>query len=289
LGTATGASCAAVNAILEPEGIMQFCLSPIATEVTPLIFWAQGPLSEYGNFMLPWLEDQGISRIGLVRTADATGDAMQGILDNIVEAAPDSLNLEQTGSETFDSGATDVQTQLSNLRDTNPELVVAGASGSNLLPIVQAMNSLAMDVPLLVAHGSVVHSVLELVQGQIVPGGMVAGLWWVNVPDDEIPDSVEYKDDIVAFKTAWEEAYGTPTGHSEGAAFDSANQVFDALRDGAVTGEEIAAFIEDREDFVGVLGPYTYGPDDHQGPTYPIGLLEFGDDGEFHVGFLAEP
>jgi branched-chain amino acid transport system substrate-binding protein len=285
LGTATGASCSAVNAILAPEDILHFCLSPIAGEVSPVSFWAQGALSDYDEFLMPWFEHEGLSRLGLVRTADATGDAMQAITEGIVAAAPGSLDL--VGVETFNSGSTDVQTQLTGLRDLDPDAVIAGASGSNLLPIVQGMNALGMDVPLVVAHGSITHSVLELVEGSIVPGGMYGGLYWVNVPENEIPDSVPYKGQILDFRDAWQAKYGTPAGHSEAAAYDAANQVFEAIDAKAGTGSEIAEHIES-SNFTGLLGTYAYSEDDHQGVTYVKGMLEFGDDGLFHTGFVSE-
>lgn len=285
LGTATGASCGAVNAILAPEGITHFCLSPIASEVNPVTFWAQGSLSDYDEFLVPWFENQGVTRIGLVRTADATGDAMQAITEGIVKAAPDAL--EMVGVETFNSGATDVQTQLTGLRKFDPDVVVAGASGSNLLPIVQGMNALAMDVPVVVAHGSIAHSILGLVKDRLVPGGMYGGLYWVNVPADEIPDDVAYKDAILEFRKAWEAEFGTPAGHSEAAAFDAANQVFAAVDAGAGTGEEIAERIETSE-YTGLLGPYSYTENDHQGVTYVHGMVKFGEDGQFHTSFVAD-
>lgn len=285
LGTATGASCGAVNAILAPEKIMHFCLSPIAGELNPLTFWAQGSLADYDEFLVPWLEHEGLAAIGLIRTADATGDAMQAIAEGIVEAAPESFTL--AGVKTFNSGSTDVQTQLTSLRKLHPDVLIAGASGSNLLPIVQGMNALAMDEPLIVAHGSITHSVLELVKGSLVPGGMYGGLYWVNVPDAEIPASVAYRSKILDFRGAWRAKYGTTAGHSEAAAFDAANQVFEAVDAGAGSGSEIAAHIEGG-DFTGVLGPYAYSKDDHQGVTYVHGMLEFGGDGQFHTSFVAE-
>jgi branched-chain amino acid transport system substrate-binding protein len=284
LGTATGASCSAVNAILAPEGILHFCLSPIAGEVSPVSYWAQGALSDYDEFLNPWFAHEGISKLGLVRTADATGDAMQAITEGMIAATPGSLDL--VGVETFNSGSTDVQTQLAGLRDADPDLIIAGASGSNLLPIVQAMNALGMDEPLVVAHGSISHSVLQLVKGKIVPGGMYGGLYWVNVPDDEIPDSVAYKGQILDFRKAWTAKYGTPAGHSEAAAYDATNQVLEALDAKAETGAEIAEHIEG-SDFTGLLGTYSYSKTDHQGVTYVKGMLEFGDDGLFHTAYVS--
>jgi branched-chain amino acid transport system substrate-binding protein len=285
LGTATGASCGAMNAILAPAKITHFCLSPIATEVNPVTFWAQGSLSDYDEFLVPWFKHEGFTRIGLVRTADATGDAMQAITEGIVKAAPESLKL--AGIETFNSGATDVQTQLTGLRKLDPDVVVAGASGSNLIPIVQGMNALAMDMPVVVGHGSIAHSILGLVKDRLVAGGMYGGLYWVNVPADEIPDDVAYKDVILEFRKLWETEFGTPAGHSEAAAFDAANQVFAAVAAGAGTGEEIAEHIETSE-YTGVLGPYSYSENDHQGVTYVHGMVKFGEDGLFHTSFVAD-
>ncbi|TYB41062.1 ABC transporter substrate-binding protein [Actinomadura chibensis] len=284
LGTATGAGCAAVNAVLEPKGVAQFCLSPIATRVKPLIFWAQGSLDDYHVFLTPYFAHKGMTRIALVRTADATGDAMEKIARDLVARDP---KMTLTGVETFQSGATNAQTQLIRLREGRPDVVIAGASGANLLPIAQGMNALGMKMPLVVGHGAVVHSVLDLVKGSMVAGGMVAGVHWVNLPDAEIPASVPNRDLILKFRAAWQAEYGKPTGHSEAAAFDAAGQVLDALKAGAGTGKEIAAHIE-RTKFVGVLGDYAYTGSDHQGLGYVPGMLRFGGDGRFHLEYLAK-
>ncbi|WP_067452159.1 ABC transporter substrate-binding protein [Actinomadura macra] len=285
LGTATGAGCSAMNAILEPKGVMQFCLSPIATRVQPLIFWAQGSLDEYHVFLTPYFAHKGMTRIALVRTADATGDAMEKIARDLTVRNP---KIKLTGVETFQSGATNVQTQLIRLRGQRPDVVIAGASGANLLPITQGMNALGMKMPLVVGHGAVAHSVLNLVKGSMVPGGMVAGVHWVNLPVAEIPASVPNRDTILKFRAAWQATYGAkPTGHSEAAAFDATNQILDALKGGAGTGKEIAAHVE-KSRSVGVLGSYTYTKDDHQGLGYFPGMLRFGTDGQFHLEYLAK-
>jgi branched-chain amino acid transport system substrate-binding protein len=281
LGAATGASCSAINAILEPEGIMQFCLSPIATQPKPLLYWAQGPLADYHTFLVPWFAHAGITKIGIARTADATGDAMEKLIRDLVAKNP---ALKLVDVETFNSGATDVQTQLTKLREHNPDTIIGGVSGSNLLPVVQGMNALGLKQPLVVAHGSIIRSILELVKNQLVPGGIVGGLYWVDVPATEIPSSVAYRGKILEFTNAWKAAYGETPGHNEAGTYDATEQIIAALRDGAESGTQIDAKTQSGN-FVGVLGPYHYSKTDRQGPTFPGGMLEFGRDGQFHLLF----
>jgi branched-chain amino acid transport system substrate-binding protein len=283
LGTATGASCRAVQPILDQAKILQYCQSPQDFEVTPLFFYGLAALSDYPAATTPWLRSLKVHKLGLIGQDDATGDATVGIFKEIVKQNPGEFSI--TTDQRFTSGATNVETQMTKIRDTNPDLIVASTSANNIVPVVKAMNALGMKQPVYVATGSATLTALDVVKGDIPAGGMYSNAFWVDV-SSEIPSSVPYAEQAKKFVADYKAKYGTIATHTEGNAYDAAMQVLTAMKDGAKTGEEIAAYLESHS-YTGVIGEYNWSKTRHQGATLPPVMMSFDASGQFKLGFSA--
>lgn len=281
LGSATGASCRAMQPILAQAKILQYCQSPQNFTVTPQFFYGLTALADYPAATIPWLRDRKIHTIAIVGQDDATGDASAGIFNAIAKQFPSEFKV--VADQRFASGASNIETQVTKVRDAKPDLVAAVTSGGNIVPVVKAMNALGMKQPLYVATGSAGRDALALVQNEIPAGGMYSNAFWVNVPD-EIPANLPYADKVKKFVADYSAKYGNKPSHTEAGAFDSAMQVMDAIKAGNDTGEKIATYLETHP-YTGVLGDYTFSKDRHQGAKLPPVIMTFDSTGKFKLAF----
>jgi len=279
IGTVSGAGCRAVQPILDAAKVFEYCLSPQQIDHTPLFFSALAPVTDYVPATIPWLKANGYHRIAFIGQNDATGDGYLSVFNYIAKSDP---SFEVVVEERFDSGATNLETQLTKIREADPDLIATGTSGANIVPIVRAIKALGMAQPVWIGTGSATVDALSPLASDLPAGGLFANAFWADV-SAEVPSSVAYADKVNGFAEAYSAEYGDPVSSAAG-AYDATMQILEALESGAETGEEIAAYIESHE-FTGVLGDYTFSADRHQGATLPPVMMSYqGADG-FKLAF----
>ncbi len=280
IGSATGGSCRAMQPILASANVLQYCLSPQDFNGTPLFFYSLATIAEYPRAIIPWFESLNIHTFGIIAQDDATGDNCREIFQTIVKMDP---RFKIVADEKFASGTTNVEVQLTIVRDAKPDLIVAGTSGANLAPVTKGVKALGMKQPVYGASGSANYASLDLVKGDIPAGGLFANAFWINVPND-LPANLPYADQVHRFFKAYQDKYGQPPSQLEAAAYDATSQIMTALKNGARTGTEIAAYLESNS-LTGVLGPYTLTKTRHQGASIPPIMMSFTSDGKFKLAF----
>ncbi|MEV1295709.1 ABC transporter substrate-binding protein [Pseudonocardia sp. NPDC049635] len=281
IGTSVGAGCRAVQPILDAAKVFQYCLSPQQIDHTPLFFSALAPVADYVPATIPWLKDQGIERIAYIGQNDATGDGYLSVFSYIAQTDP---TFEVVAEERFDSGATNLETHLTKIRDANPDLIATGTSGANIVPIVRAIKALGMTQPVWVGTGSATIEALSPLASDLPAGGLFANAFWADI-SAEVPSSVPYAEEVTSFSEAYSAEYGEPVSSAAG-AYDATMQVLEALKSGAATGEEIAANVESTA-FTGVLGDYAFSPESHQGATLPPVMMTYEGGETFKLAFAG--
>lgn len=280
-GTVGGGGCRAIQPILDGADVLQYCQSPQPFEQTPNFFWGLAPLSDYPAATEAWLQDIGAKRLAFIGQDDASGDGYLSLFQAIVDANPGEYEI--VADQRFAAGETNLETQMTVLRDADPDLIIAGTSGGNVVPVVRAVKALGVTEPVWVGTGSASVSALAPLANDLPSGGLFMNAFWVDV-SGEVPDSVTYSDEVSTFAEEYQAAYGTTPGSGAGGAYDSVMQVVAALRAGATTGPEIARHLEENA-FTGVLGDYATSPERHQGASLPPIMMQFGEDSQFTLAF----
>lgn len=281
LGTASGPGCRAVQPILDSAKVLEYCLSPQQFTLTPLFFWGLAPVTGYVPATIPWLKAQGYHRIAFIGQNDATGDGYLSVFNAIAKSDP--ANYQIVGQERFDSGATNLETQLTKLRDTKPDLIVAGTSGGNIVPVVRAVKSLGMTQPIWVGTGSASLDSLSPLAGDLPAGGLFANAFWADI-SDEVPAGVPYAATVTSFAKAYSAKYNQRSVSAAAGAYDATMQVIVALKSGATKGTQIATHIESSP-FTGALGDYKFSPTVHQGATLPPVMMTYQGAKGFKLAF----
>ncbi|WP_432828013.1 ABC transporter substrate-binding protein [Dactylosporangium sp. CA-092794] len=280
LGSAAGAGCRAMQPILDSAKVLQYCISPQQFNLTPLFFWGLAPTTDYPAATLPWLRSIKAHKLAFIGQDDASGDGYLSLFKYIAQANPTEFQI--VAQERFGSGTTNLETQLTHLRDAKPDLVIAGTSGGNIVPVARAMNALGMDQPVWVGTGSATLDALKPLANDIPKGGLFANAFWVDVPD-KVPGSVGYAPKVTAFTEAYSKQYGQP-GALAGGAYDATRQILDGFDSGASTGPALAAYLEQNA-HTGVLGPYEINAKRHQGATLPPVMMTYDGGPAFKLAY----
>ena len=291
LGTATGGDCRAAAPILEAAQVLQFCWSNqvfkgpgqpegSGPQLNKFFFESQYPVSQYPQTVASWLEARNIHTIGIIETVGPVATASASIFIAAEKLDP---GLKIISTQSFASGDTNISAQMTVLKAANPDLIEAGTSGSDIIPVVEAMNALGMKQPLYVSTGSAIQSILTQVKHIIVPGGMYSASAWVDLPG-YMPQTASNYAQVQSFVKAYQAKYNAVPGEVEAAGYDSAQQVITALRAGARTGAQISAYLTSHT-FTGVLGTYHYTTTNHQPLALVPLMMSFGANGRFQLAY----
>ncbi|MFD2416558.1 ABC transporter substrate-binding protein [Amycolatopsis pigmentata] len=280
-GTAAGSGCRAVQPILDAAKVLQYCLSPQQFTLTPLFFWALAPVSGYVPATMPWLKAKGYHRIAVIGQNDSTGDGYLSVFSAIAKSDP--VNYQIVDTERFDSGATNLETQMTKIRDARPDVIVSGTSGDNVVPVVRAINSLGMTQPVWVGTGSATINSLSPLANDLPSGGLFANAYWADIPG-QVPGSVPYAGKVTSFAQAYSAKYKQQPVAEAAGSYDAATQIIDALKSKATTGTQIAAYLQENH-FTGVLGDYTFSPTVHQGAALPPVMMTYQGTQGFKLAF----
>lgn len=158
--------------------------------------------------------EQGWTNVALLMPIGALGE--EGT--RIAEVAAEKLGLTIVGSESFDTAAADVTTQLARLRDRNPDAVFSFATGEPAAMVARDMGAIGLDVPLLVSHGNANAGFLELVADQ--PGQIFVPSGVATAPDT-VTDDEERAEVVRAFAEHYREEYGEDPNFFSGMAYDA--------------------------------------------------------------------
>jgi branched-chain amino acid transport system substrate-binding protein len=281
LGTASGQGCRAVQPILDAAKVFQYCLSPQQFSLRPLFFWGLAPVTSYAPATLPWLKAKGFHRIAFIGQNDAAAQGYLSLFKYFAKSDP--ANFQIVAQENFDSGATDVEAQMTKIREAAPDLIVAGTSGGNIVPIVRAVKSLGMTQPIWVGTGSASLDALNPLASDLPAGGLFANAFWADIAD-QVPSTVPYAGKVTSFGKAYSAKYGQQSVSAAAGAYDATMQVVDALRSGAKTGQQVASYLE-ANTFTGVLGNYKFSPTVHQGASLPPVMMTYKGKEGFKVAF----
>jgi branched-chain amino acid transport system substrate-binding protein len=212
-----------------------------------------------------YLEAQSITEIAIISDTSGYGVGGKDIL--VADAADYGITI--LDDQTFDSGDTSMQSQLTHIRGTNPEAIVCWSTDKESAMVAVDMQTLQMDTPLFCSHGianpAFIEAAGDAANGVILPAGKLLVV-------DEITADDPQKDVLTQYRDEYEAEYGEGTISTFGGhAWDALNWVIIALDqlDEDVTIEDARADIRDSieqiTDFTGISGVFTITATDHLG------------------------
>ena len=210
------------------------------------------------------MEELGIAKVAIITDTSGFGAAGRAIL--LDDAA--SYGITIVDDQTFDSGDTSMQAQLTHIKGTDAETVICWATDKESSAVAVDMQTLQMTIPLYCSHGianqAFIDNAGDAANGVIFPAGKLLVL-------DDVPASDPQKDVLTQYTEDFEAYTGETVSTFGGHAYDALSFVVVALEDLAdgldldEARSEIRDLIEGIENFAGTGGVFTLSPTDHLG------------------------
>lgn len=210
-----------------------------------------------------WAKREGIKKIGVIATSDTSGDLVVARLNDTWQGK-DGIRyiIERFGIQDID-----VTPQLTRLKGQGIDaLLVVGLGTSATVPIQNA-KQLGFNMPILTTHANMSDVFAKSIK-DFMPGKMLfSGPTFLAA--DKMSDENPLKKPTQEFWKKFKAAYGegTPIHTLNAFGYDAMNIVAEALKKAEKwDGPSIRASLENNiKNFKGVVGVYTFTPDNHLG------------------------
>jgi branched-chain amino acid transport system substrate-binding protein len=238
-------SAAAAEAIVDP--------------VASYVFKTPQKDSYVAKWIFSTMNEMGIKKIGIVAANTGFGNAGKGQLEKY---APE-FGIEVAIVETYDGAATDLTALLTKLKAKNVDAVVNWSIVPAQSIVPKNMKQLGMDIPLFQSHGfgniKYVEAAGEAAEGIIFPAGRL-------LVAEKLPDGHSQKENLVAYKTAYEAKYGEDVSTFGGHAYDAIMLVIEAAKKADnIDRDGIRDALESISGFPGTGGIFNFSASDHNG------------------------
>lgn len=257
-------SCAAARKITDPIKDFVFQVAPGDRDAVYRIY----------NYM----QNEGMSRIAILTASTGFGEEGRAQL----EAQAANFGIEIASDEQFSDDDNDMTPQLTRIRGTDAEAVVCWGVGRAPALVARNMTQLGMEIPLFQSHGVANQRFIEVAgasaDGVILPAAKLIVLEQLPEDDPQVDVLREYRDMFV-------DRYNRAPDHYGGHGWDALQIVLQAIERAGPGADRLAIRdeIERTEEFVGVAGIFTYGPEDHYGLSPDAFVMVTIEDGNWRL------
>ncbi len=281
IGCSTSTSTMAVKPITLKEKVPHVALAAsdavTADDNTWIFRTPQKDTVAVGKVLEYVSETLGAKNIAVLHDSNEFG---QNGADTIAEIAPD-MDMTVVATEKYETKATDVTTQLTNINVTGPDAVIVWGTNPTPANAAKNMQQLGMTVPYVGSHGIANMTFIELAgdaaNGVVLPAGKIALPGDIDEDDDQFDPINDF---IADYEDEYDEAPNTFAGH----AWDAFEIVTIALEKSGADRSKLRDEIENTEDFAGTGGVFTYTSDDHDGLDIDDMFIIMIEDGKWTLG-----
>ncbi len=208
-----------------------------------------------------YLKEKGLTRVALLSAADGFGKDGSRWMKKL---APE-YGIELVAHESFGTRDTDMTAQLTKVKNSKPQALIAWTIGPAGSIIAKNKVQLGIDLPLFQCHGLPDPKYIELA-GAASQGDRMPATKLMIV--DELPDNDPQKPVIQEFiKLYKEQGYDKqfPINTHSGYAWDAIMIVANAIKKVGTDADALRTEIESTKNYVGISGTYNITAEDHNG------------------------
>jgi len=208
-----------------------------------------------------YLKEKGLTKVALLSAADGFGKDGSRWMNKL---APE-YGIELVAHESFGTRDTDMTAQLTKVKNSKPQALIAWTIGPAGSIIAKNKVQLGIDLPLFQCHGLPDPKYIELA-GAASQGDRMPATKLMIV--DELPDNDPQKPVIQEFiKLYKEQGYDKqfPINTHSGYAWDAIMIVANAIKKVGTDPAALRTEIENTKNYVGISGTYNITAEDHNG------------------------
>jgi len=255
MGPTSAAECNAVYATAK-TGPVIWCYSS-AVNGTPGSFEFQTSATnyDYNVAAMRWLRDRHLTRIALITPTDATGQAYDKALFNILEL-PENKAITLVDHEHFAPGDVSVDAQISKIRGSGAQVLIVGTAGSPAGVAFHGVTDVGLDIPVITGNGNASQAFMKQ-YAAILPKEL-----YVETTHCLAPSAITDKNEKAAYDAyvGAMTAKGIPVDCQQSLAWDPALLLTTALQHvGTDTSpEKLRAYLAGMHGVAGVNGTYDF-------------------------------
>ncbi|HXF34928.1 MAG TPA: ABC transporter substrate-binding protein, partial [Candidatus Acidoferrales bacterium] len=253
IGPTIAGTCAAVFPLV--KDIVTYCLSPSARPARgSYVFSSSTASADQFLAMLKYFGGRGLTKVAILTSTDATGqDAERGMN----EALEKFKNIDVVDREHFAPNDISVAAQITRVKSTPAQLLVAWSTGTPFGTILRAISDGGLSIPILTTAGN-----MSMVQLKQYTGIMPKELLFPGV-SGLTPDLVTNratKAAITAFDGALAKVGAPLPGFPHQVAWDPAMIIVSALRKLGpdATAAQVHDYMENLRGWIGINGAYDF-------------------------------
>lgn len=281
VGSSLSGSCRAIVPLARSAHLVDYCLSPGVHPHPGGWQWsASADTADLAERIVRYWHSQGITRIGLAYTTDASGvDGAEAVHHAIEKVGGATL----TGQAAYDTSAVSATSQLQKLAAGKPQALVVWASGSAAAVAFKGIRQMGLHLPVATTNANLTYTFLQrtganLPETLLIPA--TRDFWWRHSHRGPEAEALERY-----YHHTYRSRYGEPPDFGPGVAFDAVTLVARAL--GAAHGkpEQARTALQRVHGAVGVVGTYSFGRAAHRGLSIAdVGLVRANPHSFSYVG-----
>lgn len=254
LGPSSPQSCAAVQPLLR-NGPVQYCFAQAGSPPPGGYQFYTHPYDPDFAVTFRFFHERGWHKIAYIVSTDGGGqDAERTILAGA--ALPENKDMQFVAREHFAPGDLSVAAQMERIKASNPDVIIAWATGASAGTLFRAEHDAGIDLPTYTSTGNLVPAFFKQF-GTLLPS---AGLYMASVPYYAGNLNGAATRNAIALMSTEMAALGAKPDMVSIAAWDPAMLVVSALRKlgTGATAAQLRDYIDGLRSWTGVNGPYDF-------------------------------
>jgi branched-chain amino acid transport system substrate-binding protein len=264
LGSALAATCSAMAALVEKNGPLEYCFSPIIRGAPgSYVFSASAGSDAIAAVLLRFFRENGWTRIALITSTDASGVDFERQFDGAI-AQNENKNVQLIDREHFNPTDISVAAQMAHIKAANPQGVITFATGTPLGTLLRGFHDAGMTVPISASGGNMIYAQMAQYAG-FMPSQLYFAATRGVVPDPSLGNGPIKDAQNVYFRAF--AAAGIRPDFATSLAWDPTMLVVGALRQLGTdaTAERLHAYIEALHGWGGIDGLYDFRDNSQRG------------------------
>lgn len=167
---------------------------------------------------------------------------------DVMKDVTEEMGLEVTTTETFQLGQSDYKAQLTKIKNTEPDLILASALYNEGAVILDQARKMGIDAPVVGSNGFNSPEIAKIA-GEAANGLIVATPWFAEKDDEAVKTFVD----------KYTEEYGMGPDQFAAQAYDAMHMMSEAIKEaGSDDRDEIRDALLNLEGFEGILGEVSF-------------------------------
>lgn len=161
LGPSVVATCSAVMPLVAAKGPLVWCMSPAIFPPAGGYTFSAGPtIDAAGLALVRYMRERGWTRLAAISSSDGSGQAFDHAIAFAL-AQPENKSVHMLAYEHMNPADISVAGQVARIKSTNPQAILALATGAPWATIMHGVSDAGIDVPVGGGHGNAVYDELE--------------------------------------------------------------------------------------------------------------------------------